>query len=112
MAGYLHAIVWYTTIMATLINVALFWLQLRTYRRVGHRSLALLAASTVLGLASAALLVAQLAHAGNRSALSTIYLMVAVLTTAQGAIGIWGASSLFGAFETLSRQQSSSNEIR
>lgn len=110
MAGYLHAIVWYTTIMATSINVVLFWLQLRTYRRIGHRSLALLGVSTMFGLASAALLIATIAHPGSREALLTTYSIVAVFTTAQGVIGVWGASSLFGAFEALSRQKSSSSE--
>lgn len=110
MAGYLHEIIWYITVMALLTNVALFYLQLRTYRRVGHRSLALLVASTVFALGSAALLVAALTHAGGREAISTIYLIVAVFTTAQCAIGVWGTSSLFRAFEELSRQPPLSGE--
>lgn len=112
MAGYLHEIIWYTTVMVGLTNVAILYLQLRTYRRVGHRSLALLAVSTVFALGSWALLLAALVHAGGRDTLSTIYLIVAMSSTAQSAIGVLGATRLFRAFEELSRQPPLSGEIK
>lgn len=103
MTGYLHAISWYITGLSGLICLALFSLQLRAYRRVRHRSIGILVASSVIALASNGLFIVALTHLRDKAFVAALYLAVAVLTTAYGAIGVWGTAKLFEAFEATSR---------
>ena len=96
----LHVIAWYTAAFTLLANAVLFWLQIHTYRRVGHRSLVFLLVGSGLGLLACGFLLVPLIYAASLEIRLLIYFVVAIVMTAQGAFGIYGTAALLKAFET------------
>lgn len=99
MAGHLHALVFYTVLLGFMTTLAMFFMQLRAYYRVDHRSLVLLAASSGLGLIYSTLILVPLLFAGDMALRWLFYVTGALFLTAQCVLGIWGTALLFRAFE-------------
>ncbi|WP_199097646.1 hypothetical protein [Dyella sp. ASV21] len=105
MAGHLHALIFYTVLLGFFTTLAMFLLQLRTYWRVDHRSLVVLAASSGLGMIYSALILMTLVLASDMALRWFFYVAGALFLTAQCAIGVWGTASLFRAFEKASAER-------
>jgi hypothetical protein len=95
----MHFVANYLIIVGVVTNLVLIALQIGTYRKTKHRSLAVMAFASTLGLLYVlASYEARQFWASGHNPLA-FYLLAAALLTVQSLTGVWSVWSLFRAFE-------------
>lgn len=94
-----HSIAWGGIVLALLTGAFLLFLQIRTYIRIGHRSLLVAATSQVFGLAYGAFEVAAYFLEPNAAARWTLFYLASACLFVQCTVGALGAFLIFRAFE-------------
>ena len=88
----------YLFIASLLCQATLVAMQLRTYRKTGHSSLAILALGSALAVLYIGFGFAAALHAPGTAASWWLYLAMEIVFTLQIVLAIWGSWSLFRAF--------------
>lgn len=88
----------YLFIASLACQSALLAMQLRTYRKTGHSSLAILALGSALAILYVGFAFATALHAPGTTISLWLYLVMEIVFAAQIVLAIWGSWSLFRAF--------------
>jgi len=83
---------------ATVCQVVVLWLQLRAFAQYKHRSFAVLAVGTVLGLVSSAISAGLAVSPSDSPAIRSLYGAALIGTIAQIPVAIWGVVLLFRSY--------------
>ncbi|MGN6324210.1 MAG: hypothetical protein ACTHNE_21055 [Dyella sp.] len=93
------SIAWGGIALALLTGAFLLFLQIRTYKRTGHKSLVVAAIAQVFGLAYGALQVAPHVLSQSISTRWTLFYIANACLLVECAVGALGAILIFRAFE-------------
>jgi len=94
-----HWIAWGEIFLAFLTGAALLFLQVRTYRRIGHKSLLVAATSQVFGLTYGAFQVATYYPGMGAETRWTLFYLASAFLFVQCVVGVLGALLIFRALE-------------
>ncbi|MDR3447957.1 MULTISPECIES: hypothetical protein [unclassified Dyella] len=94
-----HSIAWNGVLLALLTGAFLLFLQIRTYRRIGHRSLLVAATGQVFGLVYGAFQVTTYFLQPNSPARWTLFYLASACLFVECIVGAIGALLIFRAFE-------------
>jgi len=102
-----HELAWAEIFLVFLTGCFLLFLQIRTYRRTGHRSLLVAATGQIFGLVYGLVQVAQYAAALSTQSRWTLFYLASACLYVECVVGALGAYLIFRAFEqALARPQS------
>jgi hypothetical protein len=94
-----HEIAWAGIILVFLTGCFLLFLQIRTYRRTGHRSLLVAATGQIFGLIYGLVQVAPYAVALSKQSRWTLFYLASACLYVECVVGALGAYLIFRAFE-------------
>jgi hypothetical protein len=83
---------------ATFCQIVVLWLQLRAFAHYKHRSFAILAVGTLLGLVSSAISAGLSVSPSDSPAIRSLYGAALIGTIAQIPLAIWGVIWLFRSY--------------
>jgi hypothetical protein len=95
---------YYVIVVGAVGQFCLLFLQLRAYVQNRHKSFALLAASTLVGLFYIAAILTPTFLPIDSATFQASAIVSACAVTFQFVLGVWGAASLFASYGALARR--------